>query len=124
MKFADNLRNKFLMPEQTVGDSAFRVAAVVIESDEKGNVCTVKYRNKKGILVTKENAVVRSSSPSIIDWFPERGDYVMIEVYGGKPTVTGMLDGEARTKSKADSTLDNDVYSDNMGCETNGGYIY
>lgn len=124
MNFKDNLLSHLINPSNQTGDSTLRTVGLVLKIDEENNSCSVKYLNKKGRTVVKKNAPVRLSSSSVIDWFPEKGQKVMIEVNNNSPVVIGEVETESSTSNRGNTTLESDIYSDNMGCETNGGYIY
>lgn len=124
MKFKDSLIGGVLMPTMNAGGSVLRTEGIILNTNDRNSSCTVKFRDQKNRIITKTNVFVKSGSPSLIDWFPEKGDHVILEVINSEPIVIGESITRARYSNQAKSSLDSDIYTDNLGAETMGGYIF
>lgn len=124
MKFKDSLIGGVLMPTMNNGGTVLRAEGLIMDTNDRNSSCTVKFRNQKNKIVTKTNVFVKSGSPSLIDWFPSAGDRVIVEVINSEPIVIGESITRSRTNNQSKSSLNSDIYTDNMGAETMGGYIF
>ena len=124
MSFKQKMRNELLFPAVNSGETSSRVLAKVKKVDESRNTCQIEYFDKKGKRRIDSNVPVRVSSYSVIDWFPTKGDVVVIEVFGRDAIITGEPETISGVNNRSKNTIESDVYSDNMSCNTEGGYVF
>ena len=124
MNIKDSIRNNVVFPTVEAGETAFQEIALVLSVNEGNSTCKIKYRDKKGRTKTKRNVPVQINSGGLVDWFPEKDDYVTINITGGEPVIIGEPRFSSVTNNTSKNTIESDVYSDNMSGETSGGYIY
>ncbi|PTY92876.1 hypothetical protein [Heyndrickxia sporothermodurans] len=98
--------------------------AVITKVNESDNVCSIRYIDKDALERNKDNVPVKIYSPTMQDWFPEKDDVVTIEEKDGNPIITGVPEGNYAVNIKGKNELESDVLSDEMSCDTEGGYIY
>ena len=118
------MRNEFLFPAINSGENVMRSLAEVKKTDEPNNTCHISYKDKKGRRRSNSNVPVRSTSNAVIDWFPEEGDIVIIEINGDSPVIIGEPETYTGILNRSKNTIESDVFSDNMSRETEGGYIF
>lgn len=123
MGFKSKMMNDYLLPALNGGESSLRSLGIVVKVDEKSNTCGIQYRDKKNRRITKYGVHIRTDS-SVVGWFPDINDQVIVEINNGVPTVIGEYEKQSAITNKSRTTLDNDIYSDNLSCETAGGYIF
>ena len=124
MSFKEKMLNDYLFPSINGGEYIPRIVGTVLGTDERNNSCSVRYKDKKNQSVVRYDVPVRLTSVSVIDWFPKVGDQVVMEANNINPIIVGEFEFQSKVTNKAITTLDSDVYSDNMSCETEGGHIY
>lgn len=124
MNIKNSIRNNIVTPRMESGGNAYQCIALVLSTKEKNSTCKIKYRDYQNRTQTKKNVPVQLNSGGLIDWFPEKGDYVNINVDGGEPVITGEPHFASSTKNEEKNTIESDIYSDNMSAETMSGYIY
>lgn len=124
MNIKDSIRNNVVFPTVESGEMAFQEIALVLGINESNSTCKIRYRDKKGRMTTKRNVPVQINSGGLIDWFPEKDDYVIINITAGEPVIIGEPKFSSSTSNTSKNTIESDVYSDNMSGETSGGYIY
>ena len=102
--------------------SSTNVVGEVLISNERENVCRVKFTNSKGNTDTRDNVSVFIYNKSIIDWFPLVGDKVLLQEKNNKFSIIGPADTKyANMRSQV--KLENDIYSDSF-ISGMGGYIF
>lgn len=124
MNIKDSIRNNIVTPTVDGGGTSFQEIALVLDVNTGNSTCKIRYRDKKGKVKTKANVPVQINSGGLIDWFPEKDDYVMINLMSGEPIITGEPRFASATNNQSNNTIESDIYSDNMSGETDGGYIY
>jgi hypothetical protein len=124
MNIKDSIRNNVVFPTVEGGETAFQQIALVLSTNESNSTCKIQYRDKKNKKRTKRNVPVQLNSGGLIDWFPEKDDYVTIDITAGEPVIVGEPRFASVTSNTSKNTLESDVYSDNVSGETSGGYIY
>lgn len=119
----DVIAEKVVSPSVNNDGDHFGVEAIVRTIDADNSTCTITYRSGEG-RVTRENVLVRTGSVSFVDWFPEKGDHVLVNIINGRHYVTGPSDAELRGMRKRNSRLASDIYSDMTATDTQGGWIF
>jgi|CZCB01.1.fsa_nt_gi hypothetical protein len=120
---------KRLVQENVVNPAAwargeiYHKIAEVTKTDESNNVCSIKYVDKDAFVSNKDNVPLRIYSPTMQDWFPEVGDIVAIEEVDGQPVITGVPEDSYNVNVKSKNELQEDITSDVMSCDSEGGYI-
>ena len=97
--------------------------AEIMAADEKNNLCSIRYFNKDGIVMTKDNIPVQIYSQGFVDWFPQKGDFVKIEEAGDHVLITAKFIGNYHTDIRARNKLTKDVCADSSD-STLGGFIF
>lgn len=97
--------------------------AEILAADEKNNLCSIRYFNKDGIVMTKDNIPVQIYSQGFVDWFPQKGDFVKIEETGDHVLITAKFIGNYHTDIRARNKLTKDIHSDGSD-STLGGFIF
>lgn len=124
MSLKSFIQNDVVSPTAVNRGETLHKFAVVTKVDEANNVCSIKYVDKDALESNKDNVPVKIYSPSMQDWFPEKDDVVTIEEVDGYPIITGVPEGAYNVNTRGKNDLESDVLSDEMSCETEGGYIY
>ena len=124
MSFKNKIDSKIILPARESGESMPRTVGVILDISEKTNECVVRYPDARGVLVAKSNVPIRGYTNSPLDWFPEIGDTVTVEVNGKAVIVTGLLETRNTIYTKGRNYLKNDIYTDNLTCNTVGGCIF
>ena len=120
MGFSENLQNKSLAANNSTKVSITH--ALVLDSDEKNNVCTIRYVDHTGAYRgNKYNVPVRLYG-SGTDYFPKRGDSVLVEESFGTCVVIARDVSNFAKDVLSNMELIHDVYSDNSGAI--GGWCY
>ncbi|MCY7866121.1 hypothetical protein [Bacillus atrophaeus] len=118
------LQNDIVNPTAANRGEVFYKVAIVTKADENNNVCSIKYIDKDAFESNKDNVQVKIYSHGVQDWFPEKDDIVSIEEVNGVPIITGIPEEAYAAKVKGKNDLETDILSDEMSCETGGGYVY
>lgn len=118
------LKNDIVNPAIVNRGEILHKFAVVTKTDEANNLCSIRYVDKDGVVSNKDNVPVRIYNPGIQDWFPEVNEVVTIEEIDGIPIITGVPEEAYAVNSLGETILANDILSDNLSTETEGGYIY
>lgn len=124
MNIKDSIRNNIVFPTVESGGTSFQEIALVLSANESNSTCKIRFRDKKGKIKTKRNVPVLINSGGLVDWFPEKNDYVTINISAGEPVIVGEPRFASATNNTSKNTIESDIYSDNMSGETDGGYIY
>lgn len=61
----------------------------ILDSNEKTNSCKVKYTKKDGTQEIKYNVQLVLANNGVIDWFPEKGEMVLVQEKDGAIFVIG-----------------------------------
>lgn len=102
----------------------FLSTAEIIESDEKNNVCSIRYIDKDGNVSNKKNVPLRVYNTSMIDWFPKKNEKVVIQDTGnGRLIIISKECTDYSSKVRADNELKSDILS-NTYSDFMGGYIF
>lgn len=101
--------------------SSTTITGTVTDADEIACICTVKYNNTKGITEEKSGIPIMNYNKNIIDWFPKKGELVVIQLKDEKATILGPADSTASLRQKM--KLENDIYTDSF-FDGMGGYIF
>lgn len=107
-------------------DALFRGAsekiALVKSSNEKNGTCSIEFTDFDGNNVLEKDVKVRLSNPSLIDWFPKKGDYVFIKEDLNVVIVLGDATHLVTNNTKSQSIFSKDIFS-NLVNDNLGGYI-
>lgn len=107
-------------------DALFRGAtekvALVKKSNESNGTCTIEYDDFDGNRTIAKDVKVRLSNPSIVDWFPKKGDYVFIKEDLDIVTVLGDATHIVTNSSGVNSLFENDIFSNSTNNNV-GGFI-
>jgi len=87
MNIKDSIRNNVVFPTVESGEMAFQEIALVLDINEPNSTCKIRYRDKKGRMTTKRNVPVQINSGGLIDCFPEKDNYVIINITAGEPVI-------------------------------------
>ena len=77
--FKDKIRD--ISNDNTINVGYFTCTAYVSEASEVSNTCTITYIDSNGNQRTQKNIPVKINAQyGLIEWFPNNGDYVTLEV--------------------------------------------
>jgi hypothetical protein len=114
MDFKTRIQEQIVNPADRIRGK-FSTVAMVTNSDERNNVCSIQFIDKDGYRSNKDSVPVKIYSPGIIGWFPVEGDFVTIEESNGRITITGKHEGGYAASIRSKSELKKDIFSDNGG---------
>lgn len=97
-------------------------AGTIISVNEKTNICTVSYTRQDGKKINKDNVPVMLSNKSIIDWFPEEGENVLLQEKNNVTYITGPSCSNYESIRNSISLV-NDVFSDSF-VDVLGGFLF
>ena len=113
---------KNVVDPAAVGRSSSTIIGTVLNINEKANTCSVAYQKQDGKNVNKHNVPILLSNKSIIDWFPEEKESVLLKEQNNKVYVVGP--SYSTYNSVRDSiSLKNDVFSDSY-VDVLGGFLF
>ena len=103
---------------------SYKTTAEVLEISESRNLCRIKYRNAKSKLVIEDEIPVKLIGNENGDWFPDKGEIVMVEEVKGKAIITGIYyeDYEVDVKSRCHN--EKDIYAENVSSDNCCGNIF
>ncbi len=113
---------------ENVGDVAARTyhrtrsAGLVINSDEKNNVATIRFLNRDGCFETRKNVTVRIHGDGT-GWFPSKGELVAVEETDNVCEIIARYGGGFSTETRKDLITEHDIYPDGRGYMP-GGYVF
>ena len=120
---SDSLKNiiqqKLIAPAAHTGGGV-HVVADVLQSDEKNNLCTIRYIDKNGLMRNRDNVPVRLAGA---EWFPAEGDKVIVEDFGKTINIIGKNDVGYASEIRSQNELKQDAYAD-CGMNSCGGWIF
>lgn len=114
--------------QETIVDPAahtrrsFSMVALVLESNERNNLCTIEFIDKDGYKSNKNNVPVRLYNSCIIDWFPKTGEYVNVEETDGAITILSKYEGGYGSSVRVNTKLKKDILPTSF-VDTMAGYI-
>lgn len=120
MDTVKNLIHQKIVSPAIHNDRGMHVIADVLQSDEKNNLCTVKYIDKNGILRNRDNVSVRLAGA---EWFPAEGDQVILEDHGKYAVIIGKNDSGYAAYIRSQNELKQDLYADTSS-NSCGGWIF
>ena len=98
------------------------IVGIVTKRNEKSNTCSIEFRDKDGYLSNKDNVEVKIYNVSIIDWFPEVGQWVELEQTMRGVIITGPAHAANRTSARVNTETKKDIYTSSF-IDTIGGNI-
>lgn len=104
------------------GRSTSVIKARVLEIDEPSNTCKIGYRDKYGKTNEKERIHVKLYNVSIVDWFPKKGDLVLVDQNEDNFVITGPH-ANSYQSLKMEKVLKQDVLTDTF-IDMVGGFIF
>lgn len=113
MILRQQIRDKIIAPI-TYENEALATIAYVLRSDDKNNCCDIRYIDKQGKIITRNNVIVRLTG-SGMDWFPVKGDYVTIEISRDTCVIIARSISNYNMDVRSKMELKQDIYSDSMG---------
>lgn len=98
------------------------IEGVATKVNEKTNLCTVKFADSTGKVETRDSVPVFIYNKSIIDWFPNDNEKVLLQE---KDRVLYIIGPASQDYSKVRSQikLENDIFSDTL-IGGIGGYLF
>lgn len=96
--------------------------ALVKKADEKNNTCDIQYVDKNGLVRNRNNVSVRLYGNGT-DWFPKRGESVVVQETETTCEVIARYVQNYNMDVRARMKLKMDIYSDSSGADP-GGTIY
>lgn len=103
-------------------NESFTTVAIVTDSDEVNNVCSIQYVDRGGHKRNRDNVVVRLYDTGS-GYFPKVGESVEVQLDRDTCVVIARHIGNYNTDVRAKMMLEQDVYSDNPG-NTPGSSIF
>ena len=97
-------------------NESFTTVAIVTDSDEVNNVCSIQYVDRGGHKRNRDNVVVRLYDTGS-GYFPKVGESVEVQLDRDTCVVIARHIGNYNTDVRAKMMLEQDVYSDNPGNE-------
>lgn len=91
------------------------IVGEVTLSDEKNNVCSVRYMDKDGYVSNKDNVPVRVYNQSFADWFPAKGEQVVMTESNYQVTIVSKYEGGYGTAVRAGTEMKKDIYTSMFG---------
>lgn len=115
------VKEKLIEPA-TNSRSLSNLYAIVRSSNEKANLCNIRYKNKDGKSINKNNVSVLITDTSIISWFPQVNEKVLVQEKNNDVYIIGpaYFNYEEIRKSME---LKNDIFS-NSFVDTMGGFLF
>lgn len=95
-------------------NESFTTVAIVTDSDEVNNVCSIQYVDRGGHKRNRDNVVVRLYDTGS-GYFPKVGESVEVQLDRDTCVVIARHIGNYNTDVRAKMMLEQDVYSDNPG---------
>lgn len=102
--------------------SSSTFSGTVISVNEKANTCSVSYTRLDGKKINKDNIPVMLTNKSIIDWFPEEKESVLIQVRNNITYIIGPS-CSSYDKIRSSISLTNDLFSDSF-VDVLGGFLF
>lgn len=122
MGLKNKLVENIVAPVASSHSAAF-IRAVVLEANEKRNVCKVRYTDSEGVVLTQSNIPVVLNNVSFIDWFPKKNDSVIISLKKNEIKITGPDYEKSYGSLRSKIELSQDIHSDTSS-HFLGGYIF
>jgi hypothetical protein len=104
------------------GRSPSTIAGTILDVSESDNTCSVAYTKPDGRKINKYNVPVMLTNKSIIDWFPEKGETVLLQDKNDIVYITGPS-YESYSDIRNKISLKNDLFSESF-VDTLGGFLF
>jgi len=116
------------LQEQIVDPAVFNrrnynVSATITESNEKLNLCSVSFIDKDGKVSNKSNVPLKLYNENVIDWFPQVGDNVSLDITDTTYEIVGRSSGEYSSGIRSQNSLKKDVLP-NSFIDTIAGMLF
>lgn len=121
MAFKDMLQSNVVNP-LTHATESISTVGIVTASDESNNTCSISYIDKDGKSCNKDNVAIRLYGNGA-DWFPKKGDHVLIQDSGDNCVVVARYVGNYAMDVRSKRQLKQDINSEESGCQPPGGQI-
>lgn len=115
------VKEKLIIPA-TNSRSISILYGIVKNSNEKENTCNISYKKQDGKTINKNNVSVLISDASIISWFPDINDKVLVQEKDNNVYIIGPAYSDYKEIRKS-MTLENDIFS-NSFTDTLGGFLF
>ena len=117
----NSIRNSIVSSDAFYRGATEKVA-LVKSSNEKNGTCTIEFNNIEGRRIIENDVKVKLTNPSIIDWFPKKGDYVFIKEDLNVIIVLGDANHIMFNNTKSQTFFKNNIFS-NLVNDNMGGFI-
>ena len=97
------------------------IVGTVTKSNEDASKCDVEFYNESGTLETRKNVDVISYNYNVIDWFPNKGDKVLMNYKNETLFISGPGEPSSNLKNKLE--VKNDIFSDSF-IDSIGGFVF
>lgn len=98
------------------------IEGIAIKVNEKSNLCTVKFSDTTGKVEIRDSVPVFIYNKSIIDWFPNDNEKVLLQEKDRVLYIVGPA-SQDYSKVRSQIKLENDVFSDTL-IGGIGGYLF
>lgn len=117
----NSIRNNIVSIDSYFKGTSEKVA-LVKSSNEKNGTCTIEFTDFDGNKVIEKDVKVRLANPSLVDWFPKKGDYVFIREDLNVVMVLGDATHLVTNSIKTNSIFKLDIFSNSVN-DNSGGFI-
>ena len=114
--------NDNLIDPITKENTTTTLQGVVTNVNEKANTCSVRYVNVSGKTETRDDVPVFVYNKSVVDWFPDNNDKVLLQERDRVLFITGPA-SQDYSKIRSTIKLENDIFSDTL-IGGIGGYLF
>lgn len=104
------------------GRSSSTLLGTVISTNERTNSCSISFVRQDGKKNNKDNVPVMLTNKSIIDWFPEAGETVLLQEKNTVIYITGPSYSTYGDIKKS-IELKNDIFSESY-MDVLGGFLF
>lgn len=117
----DTISNKVVSPSIEASIN-YKSSALVLDADEKTNLCKIFYTDARNKQRHRENVKVKLRDKKD-RWFPKPGDAVEVNVFGDDVIIIGESITDYATQVKPLQYTKNDVYVDGADSSV-GNFIF
>lgn len=118
----DKLVQNIVAPVASSHSATF-LDAIVLNANEKSNVCDIEYRDNQGVIVTQKNVPLEIINNNMIGWFPKNNEHVIVTIKGGDLFISGPSYGKNYDIVRNKMEQKKDIYSDESSYFL-GGFIF
>lgn len=118
----NKLKNSIVDPAAS-SRSSLPMTGIIIEANEKLNVCTVEFKEKTGASTVNRNVPVFLYNKNLVDWFPKVGENVIVMNSADSAFISGPAYNDSYSDIRSSIQKENDIYSGTYN-DFLGGYIF